>query len=152
MEYRRRLLFKQIPWDEFMTYQPLFENVHTHLMEFIHNKMQDSNKTDIRCEQKLRIEEGMFGELDLTFGDIIIDYKTSINDDINMDWLVQLLCYKVLSDFNNRKINKLGILNPLRGWYMEIDVSDWKAHHNLVDYLLTKREEKLAASATTRCR
>jgi DNA polymerase III epsilon subunit-like protein len=141
-EYRRRLLYKQVAWDEFTSYEPLFENIHTKMMAFL-NGMMNANK-DVACEEKLRIEEGMFGELDLRLSDTIIDYKTSVNDELNMNWLLQLLCYKVLADFNQKKINKIGILNPLKGWYIDIDVSKWDKHHQLVEYLLQKRQQKLS--------
>lgn len=146
MEYRRRLLYKQVPWDEFTSYEPLFENIHTKLMQFIESKMpDDASERSVECEEKLHIEEGMFGELDLRIGDTVIDYKTSVNDDMTMSWLLQLLCYKVLCDFNQKKIKKIGILNPLKGWYIDMDVSGWDKHHELVSYLMEKRSQKLAA-------
>lgn len=141
-DYRRRLLYKNVPWQDFCDYDPMFINIHTNLMNFLDKKGLTSK--EVECEKKLRIEEGMYGESDLRIGDLIIDYKTSINDDIDMKWLVQLLCYKVLNDFNKRTISKIAILNPLRGWYSEVDVSEWNKHHELVSFLLNKREEKLA--------
>jgi hypothetical protein len=100
----------------------------------------------VTSEEELEIKEGVYGELDLRIGDLIIDYKTSIKDEINLQWLLQLLCYKTLFDLSVRvpTINKIGILNPLRGWYDEIDVSNWNKHHELIKYLLDKRSEKLS--------
>jgi hypothetical protein len=110
-------------------------------MDFLLIKM--NSLSDIHTEEDFEIKEGIFGEVDLRINDIIIDYKTSINDEISLQWLLQLLCYKTLADLNGKKINKIGILNALRGWYSELDVSDWNKHYELVKYLLQKREEKM---------
>jgi hypothetical protein len=150
-EGRRRLLYKNIDWNEFMECENLYTNINTKLMEFFTQRITDRNL--VCSEEELEIKEGVFGELDLRIGDIIIDYKTSIKDELNLQWLLQLLCYKTLYDLSApshakiTKINKIGVLNPLRGWYDEIDVSTWNKHHELVQYLLEKRSEKLAMMA-----
>jgi DNA polymerase III epsilon subunit-like protein len=143
-EGRRRLLYKNIDWKEFMTCENLYININTKLMDFLTSRIVDRN--NVTSEEELEIKEGVYGELDLRIGDLIIDYKTSIKDEINLQWLLQLLCYKTLFDLSVRvpTINKIGILNPLRGWYDEIDVSTWNKHHELIKYLLDKRSEKLS--------
>lgn len=140
-EYRRRLLYKEFGWDDLGEYAPLYANIRTHLMDFFLARITDPAK--VATEEEFEVKEGMHGELDLRIGDTIIDYKTSINDDISMQWLLQLLCYKVLADHNGHHISRIGILNSLRGWYGEVDVSSWDRHHDLVDYLLKRREEKM---------
>jgi DNA polymerase III epsilon subunit-like protein len=138
-EYRRRLLYKNIDVEALQQeYAGLYGNIRTKMMDFFLGMIGDAS--NVAVEEELEIKEGIYGELDLRIGDVVIDYKTSINDDISMQWLLQLLCYKVLSDFNNKKISKIGILNSLRGWYGEIDVSTWDKHHELVAYLLNKRQ------------
>ena len=138
-EYRRRLLYKNVNTNEIHeAYTPLYQHLRTTLMDFLLTKITDPKA--VVTDEDLELKEGMYGELDLRIQDIVIDYKTSINDDISMQWLVQLLCYKVLADSNGKRINKIGILNALRGWYGEIDISAWNKHHELVAYLLQKRE------------
>jgi hypothetical protein len=100
--------------------------------------------TDESFEAKER--EGVFGELDLRINGTIIDYKTSINDGISMQWLTQLLCYKVLADVNGKNIKTVGILNALKGWYDEVDVSAWNKHSELLTYLVEKRDKLRAAA------
>lgn len=138
-EYRRRLLYKEVDTKAIHEeYKGLYNYLQTTLMDFLLTKIVDPS--NVALEEDLEIKEGMFGEIDLRIQDTVIDYKTSINDEISMQWLIQLLCYKSLADANGKHINKIGILNSLRGWYSEIDISSWNKQHELVDYLLCKRE------------
>jgi hypothetical protein len=137
-EYRRRLLYKNInASDDFISYEGMFHNLSRSgkFLEFIKSLYSNEIATDESFEAK----EGVFGELDLRVDDRIIDYKTSINDDIDMKWMVQLLCYKSLAELNGKTIRKVGIFNALRGWYSEIDVSSWNKHIELIEYLLMRR-------------
>ena len=137
-EYRRRLLFKNIDAvTDFAEYEGLFRNI-SRSGKLVEHVISMYNK-EIATDETFEAKEGVFGEVDLRVDDIIVDYKTSINDDVSMQWLVQLLCYKALAEFNGKKINKVGILNALRGWYSEIDVSSWDKHHELIAYLLMRR-------------
>jgi DNA polymerase III epsilon subunit-like protein len=140
-EYRRRLLYKNIDIDDLMQYGPLYENINKELMEFLMGFMKDVQ--NISLDEKVEIKDTLLGELDLRIGDVVIDYKTSINDDISMQWILQLLCYKVLCDANDKPINTIAILNPLRGWYIEFDVSTWCKHDELVAYLVEAKNKKL---------
>jgi DNA polymerase III epsilon subunit-like protein len=135
IEYRRRLLFNNIQGIDFYEdYKDLFENISTKFID--HIKL---NKSDIECHAEYAVAE-IYGELDLRIDDKIIDYKTSQNVDISLENIVQLLCYKVLCDKNNKKINKIGIFNPLKGVYYELDVSTWDKHDELFKYLINKRD------------
>ena len=140
-EGRRRLLFKTITGSDILSdYETMMDNIKTHFLSFVRDRNQS-----IECRKDVRICEGIFGELDMLVGDTIIDYKTSTNDDINAMWFLQLLCYKVLCEKNadiehRRKINHVGIFNPLKGWYYELDVSSWNKHNELIMYLLNKRK------------
>lgn len=145
-EYRRRLLYKNINMDQFVSSnKDLINSIRDILIPFIVDNI--TNKNNIICmEEHLEGPFDIYGELDLRIDDIILDYKTSINDELKMQWVIQLLCYKVLCDHNNKKINKIAILNPLRGIYIEYDVRDWNKHDELVKYLLGKRESLLKRS------
>lgn len=137
-EYRRRLLYKNIDVNiEFVDYDKLYKNISHDLVQFCESKCTND---DIATDERFEAKEGVFGELDLRIDDIIIDYKTSIKDEVDLQWFIQLLCYKALAEYSGKKINKVGILNPLRGWYSEIDVSQWKKHHELISYLLMRRD------------
>jgi hypothetical protein len=148
MEYRRRLLYKNISGDDFeKDYSLLFNNIKTEFVNFIKSK----KIKEIECHEEYEIPDGIYGELDLRIDDTIIDYKTTQNNDMNLEWIVQLLCYKVLCD-TKTKINKIAIFNPLKGTYSEMDVSNWTKHKDLVAYLLQKRDyimRKYTSSSST---
>jgi hypothetical protein len=139
-ECRRRLLFKKIIGSDMLKdYEPMMDNIISYFLPFIGDKKQP-----IECRKEVRIDEGIFGEIDMVVGDTIIDYKTSTNDEINAMWFIQLLCYKVLCEKHSeveqrRKINNIGIFNPLKGWYYEVDISGWNKHAEFIAYLLNKR-------------
>ena len=147
-EYRRRLLYKNIEVVDFDTdYSRLYYNIKTPLMQFL-TTMAGEEARDIATDETFEAKEreGVFGELDLRINGTIIDYKTSINDRISMQWLTQLLCYKVLADVNGKNIKTIGILNALKGWYDEVDVSAWNKHSELLTYLVEKRDKLRAAA------
>lgn len=143
---RRRLLFKQISGQDLLN-----ENVKMieNLGKFL-DKIEERQQP-VQCRLDVRIDEGIYGEIDMIVGDTIVDYKTSNSDDIDATWVVQLLLYKVLVEKNSnladrRQINHVGIFNPLRGWYYELDVKSWDKHMELVKYILKKRTTKLIGS------
>jgi len=141
-EGRRRLLYKNdsILEDIQTNYVALLENIHTVLVPFL----CPNDQKDIHVNEELSIKDydGVFGELDIRVQDTIVDIKTSISDDIKIQWILQLLCYKALSELgcNRKKVNTISILNPLRGWYYTMDVSGWSKHHELIQYLIEKRD------------
>ena len=126
-------------------YTDLFENL-SKFLDFIDVKAGYDNRSSIYCRCDLKLEEGIFGEADMIVGDTVIDYKVSTSDELDAIWIIQLLCYKTLCDINKIAIKNIGIFNALRGWYYEIDVSDWKGHYKLMSYLLDKREKTIAAN------
>jgi DNA polymerase III epsilon subunit-like protein len=146
-EWRRRLLYKNaaIFHEVFDAYKPLYDRI----KEFFIPMLSLETEASIKTSQHLEIsdEGGIYGELDMRIGSTIIDYKCSISDDIQLQWILQLLCYKVLSDHRchraDSKIETIGIFNPLRGWYVDINVASWDKHNELVSYLLAKREGAL---------
>ena len=137
-EYRRRMLYMgDMPIEE---YEGLYSNLYTVFTEFLKTK-----GTNVHCEEEYDLKEadGVYGELDIRVDDLVIDIKTSKQDDVSMSWITQLLCYKTLCDFNGKPIRKIGVFNPLRGWYAEMDVSNWTMQKELIQYLLQKKKEKI---------
>lgn len=139
LEYRRRLLYKQISMDDLMLYEDLFDKIRTKLIPFISGLCVTPG--DVSAHQELSIKDGMYGTFDLRVGNTVINYKTSSNDDISLQLIVQLLCYKVLCDFNGVPIDTVAILNPLRGWYASLDVSSWNKHQEFVSYVIASSKK-----------
>jgi CRISPR/Cas system-associated exonuclease Cas4 (RecB family) len=140
-DYRRRLLFKDIRGADFSeSYIDMLKDCETNLLPLL-----QKNK-EVYVHEEYRIKKGIYGELDIRSGnDIIIEIKTTINEDVNMEWILQLLCYKILVEWNNNtvKINEITIFNPLKGLFFSFDVSSWNKHTDLVQYLLEKRERAI---------
>ena len=84
------------------------------------------------------------GECDLVCDDLLIDYKCSEKNFIQMEWVIQLLCYVQMLRDENYTINRIGIYNVLNGKLMIADVSNWKRGKELFDYLLTLQENMIA--------
>lgn len=144
-EFRRRLLYKQpsIAREIIRHYMPLFSTIRSNIAPFLQNIVKNQSDV-IAFAEDMNIDDhgGIHGELDMRMGDTIIDIKTSISDELQVQWILQLLCYKVLCEHgkSRAKVNTIAVLNPLRGWYVDIDVSLWDKHHELVKYLIDKRD------------
>ena len=143
-EYRRRLLFKDIHGMDFMEAQDMIKNIEESFIPFI----KTQNNALPALHEEFAMENGMYGELDMRVGDMIIDFKTTISEDVNMEWVVQLLCYKALYECacaDQTKINQIAFFNPLKGLFFQMNVSSWGKDKQtaLVQYLLNKREKNM---------
>lgn len=140
-DYRRRLLFKDIKGMDFHEgYMSMLNDCEASFLPYL------LKNKEVYVHEEYRIKEGIYGELDIRSGnDIIIEIKTTINEDVNMEWILQLLCYKILVEWNNNtvKINEIGVFNPLKGLFFGFDVSSWNKHTDLVQYLLEKRDKAM---------
>ena len=84
------------------------------------------------------------GECDLVCDDMLIDYKCSEKNFVQIDWVVQLLCYTQMLRDENYTINKIGIFNVLNGKLMVANVSKWNCGKELFDYMISLQEKMLA--------
>lgn len=132
-EFRRRLLFKDISGKDFeKDYAAMFNDIEKCFLPCISNKPI--------LNQEL-CHKGIYGDIDIQFGDTIIDIRTSVNEDPSVDLILQLMCYKVLYEANNPDaicINKIEIFNPLKGICYSYDVSTWDKGKELFTFLLDK--------------
>jgi hypothetical protein len=84
------------------------------------------------------------GECDLVCDDLLIDYKCSEKNFIQIDWVLQLLCYTQMLRNENYTINKIGIFNVLNGKLMIANVSKWDKGKELFDYMISLQEKMIA--------
>lgn len=77
----------------------------------------------------------IYGDADLIIDNEIMDFKTSINKDINIEFTLQLLLYTSLAKQKNININKISIFNPLLGLYHYCDITKWNNHDELLNYI-----------------
>jgi len=84
------------------------------------------------------------GECDLVCDDLLIDYKCSEKNFIQIEWVLQLLCYTQMLRDENYIINRIGIFNVFNGKLLIANISKWNKGKELFDYLLDLQEKMLA--------
>ena len=72
----------------------------------------------------------------------IIDFKTSINDKIQIEWILQLLSYTALMRlYTKNVVDIISIYNPLSGLEYIIDIKNWHKEKELLNLLKKVRDE-----------
>jgi hypothetical protein len=143
---RRRLLFKRLNTKRILHDQrDLYNKLRRKLIFWLQDSYcaitKDMSK-HYATPAKFLVEHSLrsgpvIGELDILMGDRIIDIKASQMSMFSHQWLLQLLCYKALYNVMNPNypVNKVGIVNIVKGTYQEIDVSKWDQGPQLLGYL-----------------
>jgi hypothetical protein len=143
---RRRLLYKDC-FNEFDTDDQLYKDIDQYVSSFRYKKVLTK-----KCviDKQLSI----CGEIDLlvlTEGcEKIIDFKCSINSECKLEWIIQLMMYSALyKHIHGIVINHLGIYNPLRGSFTDIDLGTWDQHDNLLIYMDGIRTDRMNLNYTS---
>ena len=75
-----------------------------------------TENTNVYCNP--RLDNGIiFGDADLIINNEIMDFKTSYQENINIEYTLQLLIYTALGRSKGIEINKISVYNPLCGVY-----------------------------------
>ncbi|EFC39285.1 predicted protein [Naegleria gruberi] len=113
-------------------YTELFNNLQEHFVPFIVEKTESS----VNTHRSLSYGKHVTGEADIIIdGETIIDIKCSVSQDIEVEWIIQLLCYAAMARLDGMEIKNIGVINPLRGTYHEVDISWWDQGRSLLDKL-----------------
>jgi hypothetical protein len=134
---RLRMLYVKINDENIDDYQLLIRLIKENFIPYI------LKHTNIECKKYVNYDI-YHGECDLVCDDILIDYKCSENTFIQIEWIVQLLCYTQMLRDENYTINKIGIFNILNGKLYLADISKWNRGKELFDYLITLQEKLIA--------
>jgi len=138
-ENRLRMLYVNISEENIDDYQLLIRLLKENFLPWIlkHKK--------IECKKYVNYDI-YHGECDLVCDDTLIDYKCSENTFIQIEWIIQLLCYTQMLRDENYTINKIGIFNVLNGKLMIADISKWtyEKGKELFDYMITLQEKMIA--------
>lgn len=124
---RKSILYKKIKPENILSYCDLYNDIYNMITKI-------SNGHTIICNPALSSE--IIGEADLIIGKTLIDIKTSYSHELQMEHIMQTLCYAYLARQNGYKINNIGIINPLLGYYYKINIKKWKLGKKLIDYLI----------------
>jgi hypothetical protein len=137
-ERRRRLLYKDVEEKDIKEYMDLFTHLDTTLMEWMAQLKPDSSALSLaKCHEYLKDDRGIKGETDVRFDDILLDFKCSNEEKVKAEHIVQLLAYVGLFErVHDKKINTIGIVNPLKGVATTIDISGYDKASQLLDFLL----------------
>jgi hypothetical protein len=73
----------------------------------------------------------------------IIDFKTSLNKHIQIEWILQLLTYASLIKIKTKlPVEYISIYNPISGMEYIIDIKNWNKEKDLLDYLKKVRDDR----------
>lgn len=147
-EGRRRMLFKALRGADLLAgCEGLLADVETTFVPYVIGGCMDSQ---VFLHKPLLSTEGIFGEAFAVVGGVLFDVRTSSGDDFSAEWLVHLLCQKALLEKEENEtslsIRTIVVFNPLRGVLYTLDVSSWKRHDDLLQFLLSKREKTIGRS------
>jgi hypothetical protein len=138
-ENRLRMLYINITEENIDDYQLLIRLLKDNFLPWVlkHNK--------IECKKYVNYDI-YHGECDLVCDDTLIDYKCSENTYIQIEWIIQLLCYTQMLRDENYIINKIGIFNILTGKLFIADISKWtnEKGKQLFEYLISLQEKMIA--------
>jgi hypothetical protein len=138
-ENRLRMLYINITEENIDDYQLLIRLLKENFLPWVlkHNK--------IECKKYVNYDI-YHGECDLVCDDTLIDYKCSENTYIQIEWIIQLLCYTQMLRDENYIINKIGIFNILTGKLFIADISKWSNEKGkqLFEYLISLQEKMIA--------
>jgi hypothetical protein len=101
---RLRMLYVNINEENIDDYQLLIKSMKEKFIPWI------LKHKHIECKKYVNYDI-YHGECDLICDDILIDYKCSENLFIQIEWIIQLLCYTQMLRDENYTINKIGIFN-----------------------------------------
>ena len=137
IDNRLRMLYVGIVEENLDDYQLLIRYIKESFIPYI----MKSKKID--CKKYVTYDI-YHGECDLVCDDMLIDYKCSEKNFIQIDWVLQLLCYTQMLRDENYTINKIGIFNVLNGKLLVANISKWNKGKELFDYMISLQEKMIA--------
>jgi hypothetical protein len=134
---RKRPLYIDIKINEVLECMNFYESIYKYLYEnYIKNERYEFILNPILSDEHIN------GEGDILLLDkdtnkyIIVDIKTTSNEQFNIEHLLQLMLYTYLLRKQNKIVEQAMILNPLLGREEWIDLSKWNKGEELVNYLI----------------
>ena len=120
----------KINLETFNPYQEMFHNIY----ECYVNIYEDEES---EVHSLWRLGNGMHGEIDVLHKELLVDWKVS-NRGMQMEWIMQLLCYYYLGRVMKKKIDEIGIYNPLQGTLHHSPIGWWRGGEKLFEFFASK--------------
>jgi len=125
---RRKMLFINVPMEKVKE----FGGKVLEMFKYFGNYFNEAN--DILIHKHFGIK-GLSGEIDFWIDGALFDIKMSHEKKCDLNWVMQLMCYKGLMD---KEVNQFFVYNCLLGKIIEIPCIDVKNCEALVSYLSQK--------------
>ena len=141
---RKRLLYRDC-FEMFDLNKKIYDDVKIFCEKYYKNNI-DIKKTVIDKDRLIS------GELDMYDYENkkIIDFKTSNSQQIQIEWILQLLTYTALIKIHNKlPVEFISIYNPVSGVESIIDIKNWNKEKELLDYIKHVRDEREKIKKTT---
>jgi CRISPR/Cas system-associated exonuclease Cas4 (RecB family) len=141
-EGRRRLLYKNV-FEYFDADTDLYNDIDNWVDNFKHNNI-------IVKKGVIDTRLSICGEIDMydKSSASIIDFKASLSSECKLEWIIQLLMYaSLMKKIHKVDIKTVGIYNPLMGTYVDIDISRYNKHHELLQYMDNIRTVRMSRSS-----
>jgi superfamily I DNA and RNA helicase len=134
---RKRLLYRDC-YAMFDKEKKIYDDINIFCDKYYKNKIE-IKKTIIDNDRLISGELDMYDETEKK----IIDFKTSLNKHIQIEWILQLLTYASLIKTKTKlPVDYISIYNPISGLEYIIDIKNWFKEKELLDYLKKVRDEK----------
>ena len=134
---RKRLLYRDC-FDMFNKNKKIYEDILIYCNNYYKNKIE-IKKIII---DKDRLISGELDMYDYT-NKKITDFKTSVNKNIQIEWIIQLLTYaSLLRLISKLPVDYISIYNPISGMEYNIDIKNWNKEKELLDLLVKTRKSK----------
>lgn len=130
---RRRLLYKEC-FESFNLNKKIYSDIDIFCKKYYEN--------NIYIKKTLHDDERIIsGEIDMYDETLrkVVDFKTSLSNGIQMEWVIQLLCYCALLRKDKFVVDYVSIYNPLSGIEYIIDVKNWNKEKELLDIMINDR-------------
>nr|CAG4716687.1 unnamed protein product [Naegleria fowleri] len=138
-EGRTRLLYlSAFPFQKYLinmesimnhSYSELLDNLQHVYIPHLMNQVSEEIQSNVNFSRLDRI----VGEVDLIIdGHTIVEIKCSTSKEVDLNWVLQLLCYTHLARQQGYEVQKIAILNPLQGLWFESDISFWNEGEELL--------------------
>jgi len=134
---RKRLLYRDC-FDMFDLNKKIYDDIKIFCEKYYKNYIEI--KLTVLDKDRL-----ISGELDMYdySNKKIIDFKTSNSNQIQIEWILQLLTYAALIRIHKKlPVECISIYNPISGIESIIDIKNWNKEKELLDYIKQVRDER----------
>jgi hypothetical protein len=134
---RKRLLYRDC-FDMFDKNKKIYDDISIFCNKYCINKLEIKKIVTDK-------NRAIIGELDMYdyVNKKIIDFKTSLSKQIQIEWVLQLLTYASLIRLKAKlPVDVISIYNPISGIEYNIDIKKWNKENELLDLLVKTRTQK----------